>query len=229
MALAHRLRRPLDLYAAPAASPSAHDTFTLCVYGDEIDFKPWQDLVEAAVYNRCHILRKWWKCIGPEVNDGKMLFSEVLGLCMRKKEALSLFRQLLVALSQRFDDKCDLQASHGQSAIAVWPSANSALRGCSREVDLQLVRYLESARQTMQPTRFFSIACDKAAIKGLSLSNATGVRDDNVAVLFPPQVTFVSGWGATLGPGQSEFPTTTATAQSGQALGFRARNSLLGV
>ena len=57
-----------------------------------------------------------------------------------------------------------------------------------RDVDLLLVRHLDSVQRATARAQYFSIAADKAQVKSLSLLNSVLVLPTNEATVMPPQV-----------------------------------------
>lgn len=68
----------------------------------------------------------------------------------------------------------------------------SALKGSHRAVDFGHAKYIEACSVHFRAPLFMSIPTDKAAVRGLQLTNAVAVLPSNIAMVMAPQA-LVSG------------------------------------
>lgn len=160
----------------------------------ELDVCAWREQVEAAVVDRGHPLRSWWQGISQAIpSSGIVPLENLLDQALRKKQLAPLARQLLWSVGLRLD--AQVLADDAANESLGWVAASQeGLRGRSREVDLQLARYLASSQNMFKAPAFLSLATDKASVKGLSLVNTVMVDSNNRAALLPPQVGLVPPW-----------------------------------
>lgn len=176
-----------------------------------LDISVWRELVDDCVLPRGHCIRKWWRLldIGDTTQNDTIELGDFMQKCLRRDDLASIARQTLWAAASRLEEQL-LGDGSANEIVSCGDSVVDSLRGSGKEVDLTLVKYVESMKLAIGRPQYLSLATDKASIKGLSLSNAVAVTSSNVAGLLPPQV--ASHWGeieghlasggslATLGP-----------------------------
>ena len=155
-----------------------------------VDITKWQELIaEEQLIPRGHAIRKWWKSLGlASLDEGcSPQLDHLLIASLKKQELASLASQVLWQIALRFDSQV-MADNPCKTNLATKGTAEQDLRDDSRKVDLQLARYIESCKVAIGKPLFFGLACDKASVKGMTLSNAVGVSPTGEMAVLPPQV-----------------------------------------
>lgn len=104
----------------------------------------------------------------------------------------SLFSQLCYGVAERLQKKL-LEDKVDGDMVQASIFGSESVRSNPQSVDFFLARYMEAGAACVGQPMFLSMACDKATIKGLSLSNAVAVTPSNICVVLPPQAVLVYG------------------------------------
>ena len=160
-----------------------------------VDLQPWSHYLAANQFKVSSPQRKWHRQVTRDHGNSLPLVDFMLAATKPMALLLGLKAQVVwwlgtclerLALSVMTTSPDDGRADR----MVVGGSSDSFKDAATnyREIDVQLVRHMESTKLAVGMSQFVSLACDKADVHGLSLSNGVIVLPDNRASVMPPQV-----------------------------------------
>lgn len=187
--------------------PPAHSAdMRLPVTSDAlVDLSEWHVAAARPAFRAHSPAGKWFKLIADLGKQCSLkTFLLRVGHADPTFRADGLFAQLLVSITKRIEEfaahKMSGQTCVADTQLSVYLHEPGDSVQTPRDVDMLLIRHVESCKQSIGRPLFVGLTADKAWVKGLNLMNGVLVLPSNIACVCPPQVVvralMAGAWGS---------------------------------
>jgi hypothetical protein len=161
-----------------------------------IDFGSWRACVESGDLPDGHAIKTWWRTLSKKVDDhNQLLLKRALAVAADSKVLKGFFGQLLWAVGMEWEKVLFLMAKTKDQAKELPPrclmrfelQTPLAMMTSVTSLEKYLARHVKTSIKVSKGHRHVSIASDKAAVRGLNLTNSIMVLENGTAIVMPPQ------------------------------------------